>query len=93
MDTYPTKILALSRTQRVQFVDKSQVFSLLDKQAKKNDTEEDSRVKINSRSSRSMFDSGVETPKMSIKSVNQQTLTSGFSLTRKLGQSGRSLLQ
>ena len=91
MDTYPTKILALSRTQRVQFVDKSQVFSLLDKQAKKNDTEEDSRVKINSRSSRSMFDSGVETPRMS--SVNQNTLTSGFSLTRKLGQSGRSLLQ
>jgi len=68
---------------------------LLNKQAKKNDAEEDSRVKINSRSSarRSMFDSGVETPKMSIKSVTQHTLTSGFSLTRKLGQSGRSLLQ
>lgn len=85
-DSYPTKILAFSRTQNGQFIDKAEVTSLLRvnhyKTLETQGSGDETTVSKTS-GKRSLYDTRVQTPKMSQKSgysgpINKAALTSGF---------------
>jgi hypothetical protein len=86
-ESYPSKILTFSRTQNGQFVDKSEVASLLRANHFKthenlgNASGDETQSKTSGK--RSLYDTRVQTPKMSQKSgysgpINKAALTSGF---------------
>ena len=66
-ESFPNKILSLSKAQGVQFIEKSQVFTLLKNSGARpsshNRGSNDSRMS----GKRSLFDTRIETPKMSLK--------------------------
>lgn len=87
-DSFPSKILAFSRTQPGQFLERANVVQLLRSTCneRNNLNAVDPKDELDSRIStkKSLFEVELRTPKGSnYKTVNKQALTSGFSQTRK----------
>lgn len=82
-DSFPTKVLALTKGQMPSFVEKAQVFTLVkspiaSSKAQAQPTEE--RGESRSSAKRSLFEVRMRTPAGSVKSqaIDKMSLTSGF---------------
>lgn len=102
-DSFPNKVLVFSKEQYGQWVEKSEVASLIKSAPSFYRTAEGSnsenREELDSRVSakKSLFDNRVQTPNKSqrsgVSAINKAALTSGFQQTRKLGSTSGSIFE